>query len=427
MKILVNRQLKSDQRGVAPPAMKTKLPCPLRIFALATTLFWVAVNEVALGQEFSTVVDGRVEPGPALEASEPRDEERRGGLELGVMVAAAYNTNIYLSSTDPTSDMVYRIGPSIAYTQGDSKAGEGGYIRVAYQPTGVLYGDQKSNNRVDHSAGIEAGWKGKVSKLTYTGVARKLGDATADTGAQTERLELENEVRAAWMVREKLSLEAAVGGRQTKYQNAALVNSGRYYGEVAVRYAYSPKTEVGVFYQAGRLKIDGADAQTLQQAAASLDWQPREKIAFKIEAGAEFRRAGSVSTVNPLLNARVDWTPREGTRFFVTAYQRQEVSALNEGQIYEVKGITAGVFQRLGGNWAASLDAGYEAASYIADSSTGAPSRKDRIWFVRPALNYQFSDQFDASIFHEASSDDSSDSSFGYDASLTGVELTYKF
>jgi hypothetical protein len=397
------------------------------MLALATTPVWVVPASVARGQEVNSVVDGRVDAGPALEAVEPRDEERRGGLELGVVVAAAYDSNIYLSSTDPTSDMVYRVGPLIAYTQGDSKAGEGGYIRVAYQPTGVIYADEKANNRIDQSAGLEAGWKGKVSKLTYKADVRKSGDATADTGTQTERVEFENEIRAAWLVREKVSLEAAAGGWQTKYRNPSLVDSGQYYGEVAVRYAYSPKTEVGVFYQAGRLKIEGADSQTIQQVSGSLSWQPREKIGVKIDAGAELRKAGDSSTTNPVVNARVDWTPREGTRLFLTAYQRQEVSALNEGQIYEVKGFAAGVSQRLGGNWAASLEGGYEVASYIPDSSTGALSREDKIWFLRPALNYQFSDQLDGSVFYEASDNDSTDTNFGYDAAVTGVELNYKF
>ncbi len=427
MKFLVIGLLNSDEKTLAPPAMKLKISCPLWMFALTTTPAWVGPMAVARGQEVSSIVDGRVEAGPVVEAVEPRDEERSGGLEIGVVVAAAYNTNIYLSSTNATPDMIYRVGPLIAYTQGDSKAGEGGYIRVAYQPTGVLYAEQQSNNRIDQSAGLEAGWKGKISKLTYKGTARNLGDPTADTGTQTERTELENEIRAAWLAREKVSLEIAASGWQTKYENPSLVDPGRYYGEVAVRYAYSPKTEVGVFYQAGQLKIDGADSQTIQQVAGSLNWQPREKISFKIDAGAEVRKSGGSSTTNPVVNARFDWTPREGTRVFVTAYQRQEVSALNEGQIYEVKGVTAGLSQRLGGNWSASLDAGFEEASYIPDSSTGALSRDDRIWFVRPALNYQFSDQLDASVFYEASEDDSTDPDFGYDAAVTGVELNYKF
>lgn len=388
---------------------------------------WLAPAYAVRGQEVSSVVDTRVESGPVLETAETGDDGRRDGLELGIVVAAAYNTNIFLSKNDEVSDMVYRVAPLIAYTQGDSKVGEGGYVRVAYQPALVLYGSQSANNRVDQSAGLEAGWKGKLSKLTYQGDVRKSGDATADTGTQTDRLELENEIRAAWLVREKVSLEAAAGGSQTKYENSSLVDSGRYYGEVAVRYAYSPKTELGVFYQAGRLKIRGADSQTIQQVAGSFNWQPREKISFKIDAGAELRSADGSSTTNPLLNARVEWTPREGTRFYLAAYQRQEVSALNEGQIYEVKGMTAGLFQRLGGNWAVRLDGGYEVADYIPDSTTGALSREDTIWFVRPSLNYQFSDELDAVLFVEASDNESTDADFGYDATLTGVEFNYKF
>ncbi|MGL4401229.1 MAG: hypothetical protein ACRCXD_15270 [Luteolibacter sp.] len=388
---------------------------------------WLVPVSLVCGQEVSSAVDGRVESGPVPESVDAKSDDRRGGLELGVVVAAAYNTNIFLSKTDAVSDMVYRFAPLIAYTQGDTKVGEGGYVRAAYQPALVLYGSESGNNRVDQSAGLEAGWKGKLSKFTYQGDVRKSGDATADTGTQTDRLELENEIRAAWLASEKVSLEVAAGGSQAEYENSSLVDSGRYYGEVAVRYAYSAKTEVGVFYQAGRLKISGADSQTIQQVAGSLNWQPREKISFKINAGAELRKANGSSTTNPVVDARVDWTPREGSRFFLTAYQRQEVSALNEGQIYEVKGITAGLSQRLGGNWAFRLDGGYEVADYLSDSTTGASSREDTIWFVRPSLNYQFSNQLDCAIFVEASDNDSTDADFGYEATLTGVELNYNF
>jgi hypothetical protein len=407
--------------------MKFNPTCPFRMFALTVPSIWVASAAWLCGQEVASVVDSRVEADPQVEVATPQEVERRGGLELAVAVSAAYDSNIYLSSTDPTSDLVCRIGPLMAYTQGDPDEGEGGYIRVAYQPTGVIYADQTTNNRIDQSAVVAAGWRGKVSKITYQGTAQSLGDATADTGTQTERLELENQIRAAWMVREKITLEAAVGGRQTRYQNSTLVDSGRIYGETAVSYAYSPKTVVGAAYQAGRLKIEDADSQSIQQVTGSFDWQPREKIQIKLDGGAEFRRAGGTTSVNPVLNARIDWEPREGTGVFLTAYQRQEVSALNEGQIYEVKGMAAGLSQRLGGNWTASLEGGYEVASYVSDASTGAPSRRDEIWFVRPALRYRFSDELDASVFFQASEDQSTDQNFGYDAVMTGVELNYKF
>jgi uncharacterized protein (PEP-CTERM system associated) len=92
-----------------------------------------------------------------------------------------------------------------------------------------------------------------------------------------------------------------------------------------------------------------------------------------------------------------------------------------------VKGFTAGIARRLGGDWTARLEAGYESASYEPVKSTGTASRKDRIWFVRPTLNYRFSDKFDMSLFFQASEDDSTDDDFRYDEAMTGVELSYKF
>ena len=393
------------------------------MMACISAVVWLPVR----AQEVSPVVDDRVESGGAVIPVIPQSEERRGGLELGAVVSAAYSNNIYLSSSNPTSDLVVRIGPAVAYTQGDSKEGEGGFIQVAYRPAGVIYADNHSDNRIDHSLAIAAGWRGKVSKLTYKGSAQMLGDATPDTGSQTDRLELQNEIRGAWMPREKISAELAVGGWQTKYDNSNLVDSGRIYGEIAVRYAYSPKTELGMAYRAGLLKIEGADSQNIQQVTGSIDWKPRDKIHVKLEAGAGFRDSGDDSNVSPVVNGRIDWTPRAGTEIFLTAFQREDVSALNDGQIYEVKGFTAGFSQRLGADWTARLEGGYQSASYEPVKSTGAPSRKDRIWFVRPALTRRFSDTFDVSLFFQASDDNSTDDDFSYDEAMTGIELNYKF
>ena len=393
------------------------------MMACISAVVWLPVR----AQEVSPVVDDRVESGGVEILTIPQSEERRGGLELGAVISAAYSNNIYLSNSDPTSDLVVRIGPTVAYTQGDSKEGEGGFVQVAYRPTGVIYADNHSDSRVDQSLAVAAGWRGKASKLTYIGSGQMLGDATPDTGGQTERLELENEIRGAWMPREKVVAELAVGGGQTIYDSPGLVDSGRIYGEIAVRYAYSPKTEIGAAYRAGRLEIEGADSQTIQQVTGSIDWKPREKIHVKLAAGAGFRNSGDETNVTPVLNGRIDWTPREGTEVFLTAYQREEVSALNDGQIYEVKGFTAGFSQRLGGDWTARLEGGYESASYESVKGTGAASRKDQIWFVRPTLNYRHSDEFDVSLFFQASDDNSTDEDFSYNEAMTGVELNYQF
>ena len=392
------------------------------------------IRTAVMAQEVSPVVDDRVESVVDAAVETPpqaplvsHDEVKRGGWDLGAVISAAYDSNIFLSAKDATSDMVYRIGPMVAYTQGDSKEGGGAYVQVAYHPTGVIYGKSRSDNRIDHQAAIAAGWRGKVTELTYKGAGQKLGDATAETGRPTDRVEFENEIRLAWLPREKVSLEVAAGNQRSDYADPTLYDSGKTYGEVAAYYAYSPKTRIGLAYQMGRFQVDGSSDQDTRQLTGNIEWQPREKIRIALAAGAEHRKVDGDTQVNPVVEGRADWTPLEGTNIHVTGYQRQEASAFYAGQNYNVKGVTAGVSQRLCGNWSARLEGGLEKTSYSRVSGTGASGRNDRIWFVRPALEYKISDEFNVSVFYRASDNSSNDPAFGYEQQMAGIEFNYKF
>ena len=272
-----------------------------------------------------------------------------------------------------------------------------------------------------------AGWRGKVTRITYAGLLQKLGDATSETGRPTDRLEFENEIRVAWIPREKITWELAAGNSVSQYKDPAYYDSAKAYGEVALRYTYSPKTELGVIYQIGRFKVDGTGAQHSQSLAGSIAWQPREKIALKLVAGAEHRKTDNGNTVNPVLEGRFDWAPRQDTRIFVTAYMREEASAFYAGQNYSVKGVTAGISQRLGGEWTMELEGGYESNAYEVVSGNGTGGRDDSIWFVRPALVRRLGEESDLSFFYRISDNDSNDPSFGYEQQMLGIELNHKF
>ncbi len=401
---------------------------------LVLAIFTADIQTSLSAQEISPIMDDRVDYGvdSGIETAPAaplvrQDEVKRGGWELGAVISAAYDNNIFLSAKKPVSDMVFRIGPTVAYTKGDAKEGEGGFIQLAYRPTAVIYAKNDSDNRVDQQALLTAGWQGKVSRLVYKGGIQKLGDATADTGGQTDRLEFENELRAAWLPREKVILELAVGNKQSDYSDPTLFDASKTYCEVAARYAYSPKTELGLVYQVARFKVRGSADQDTQQLTGVIDWQPREKVRVNLKAGAEYRKVGSDSQVNPVLEGRADWTPREGTNLYLTAYQRQEASAYYAGQIYNLKGVTAGVSQRLRGNWTARLEGGVEKASYSRVSGSGPSGRDDRIWFVRPALEYEISDKANIVLFYRATDNSSSDAAFGYGQQMAGIEFNYQF
>lgn len=384
-------------------------------------------SATVLAQEYSPVIEDRVESPESQPPLADATGERRGGWDLGAVISAAYDDNIFLSSSKPDADMVFRVAPTMAYTKGDQKEGEGGFINAGYRPTAVVYAKNGSENRIDHQLLATAGWRGKVTRITYAGLVQKLGDATSETGRPTDRLAFENEIRVAWIPREKITWELAAGNSVSQYKDPAYFDSAKAYGEVALRYTYSPKTELGVIYQIGRFKVDGTGAQHSQSLAGSIAWQPREKIALKLVAGAEHRNTDNGNTVNPVLEGRFDWAPRQDTRIFITAYMREEASAFYAGQNYSVKGVTAGVSQRLGGQWTIELEGGYESNAYEVVSGNGTGGRDDSIWFVRPALVRRLGEESDLAFFYRISDNDSNDPSFGYEQQMLGIELNHKF
>ena len=291
----------------------------------------------------------------------------------------------------------------------------------------MLYADNSSYNRIDQQAIVSLGWRGKVTRVTYDGAFQDLGDATAETGRPTDRQEYDNAIRLAWTPREKVTLEAGGGYRRTNYSDPAYYDNSETFGEVAVRYTYSPKTALGLIYQVGRFEVDGSGPQDTQQLKAGLNWQPRQKIQVELVAGGEYRKFPNGSQVRPVLNGRFGWQPRKGTDVFLTAFMREETSAFYAGQNYTVRGVTAGVSQRLGGDWTATIEGGFETNDYDRVSGSGASGRKDEIWFLRPAVVYQLNEKSDLAVFWRVSEDDSNAPGFGYDNQTVGVEFNYQF
>jgi hypothetical protein len=368
-----------------------------------------------------------VESGNTRQPLAERGDERRGGWDLGVVISAAYDDNVFLSRNNAESDIVARVTPLIAFSKGDDKGGGGSWVKAAYRPSAVVYQEHSSENRIDQNLVIEAGWQGKATRIAYTGAFRMLGDATADAGRPVDRVQADNEIRIAWTPKEKLSLEIAGANNRVDYDDPLYFDTVETYGEAALRYVYSPKTELGIAARVSRYKVDGAGPQDARSLAGMIAWMPREKIRLAMRAGLENRHSDNGSSWNPVLDGRIDWTPRRGTAFHLTGYMRQEASSFLSGQNYQANGFTAGASQRLGGHWTAVLDGGYERNNYEVVSGSGSSGRRDSIWFLRPALVRRIGDDSELSLFYQISDNSSTDSNFGYDQQLIGVEFNHKF
>jgi len=372
-------------------------------------------------------VDSRIVPQGRSRLDPYAGKARSEELEMGLAISAAYDDNIFLSATNAKSDFVLKVAPSIAYRKGDKLEGEGGYLAIAYRPTAVAYADNSDNDRIDQESGWEVGWRGKAIAFAYTGAFRQLGDATADTGTLTDRTELANEARIAWSLREKVAVEVAGGHESIDYEAGNFADSELTYGEIALRYAYSPKTRVGLIYKAGRFEVDGAGEQTVHRVTTRIEWNPTEKIAIDLEAGGEHRSFDNGSDTTPVVEGRIGWRPKEGTEIYLTGYRREQASAYLPGQNYTQTGAALGISQRLGEKWVARLEGGLERASYTQVSGTGAAGREDKIHFIRPALEYRFTDDFSMGFYYRYSENRSNQSGLGYENHTAGIQMGYQF
>jgi hypothetical protein len=406
-----------------------------RVLGTALTAFVVGLSLPSFGQNLdsglerraSGRLDMRVLPGDGLRQDETMGEVKNEGLVFAAEAWALYDDNIHLSAANVQSDLVIRVAPSVAYIKGGADATEGGYARFAYKPTGVVYLDHSGANRVDQDGSWDIGLRGKKLAMAYGGRMQQLGDATADAGRQTDRLIFEQILRVAWTPREKLAIELAAGQSMADYRDRLLNDYDGTYGEVALRYAYSPKTRIGLIYRAGTYAVDGAPDQDVQRGTVRLEWKPREKIAFDLEAGAEHRRFALGSSTTPVIEAKARWQPRERTQVFLGGYRRTEVSSFFPGQNYDLTGVSAGIEQRMGEKWIGRLEGGVENASYSRVSGAGPANREDRIVFIRPSVRYEISDDFEVEWFYRYETNDSNQPGFGYDNNTIGVRIGYQF
>lgn len=378
-------------------------------------------------------VDGRVDARVDAAVSAPSEGRRdttepvrTRALKAGLNASAEYNDNIFLSRDNAESDFVFRVGVPLTYMRG-RQGEEGFFTEVSYTPTGVVYASNSDATRIDHEAIAAFGWEGEKSALSYEGEISRLGEASADVGAQYDRTQWKQAVRVAWKPREKVRLEAVVGQEGFAYDDAGLSDSEEIHAGLVAKFAWKPKTSFQAAYRGGRLSVDGSGDQDIHRLTAGMTWQPREKLRFDFTGGIDHRSFSAGSSTTPLLAAAAAWTPRDGTELSLQGYRRVETSAFLPGENYTLTGASAAISQRIGRRWTGTLEGGIEQADYSDTSGEGSSGRQDTITFVRPGLAYRFNDTLSLLFFLSLEQNDSNLAALGYENLRAGVRLNYEF
>ena len=354
-----------------------------------------------------------------------REVAEREGLQLSLVVAAAYDDNIFRTADDAEEDIVVSVAPRLTYKLGQPDGPVS--LEASYEAAGILYFDNNDESRIDQRAQVRASLRRKLLRFAYEGGWANLGDPDSDVGDIADRIEWGHRVIVTWEPRRKTSGEIFAEWSQVDQDASNLNDVQEASAGANLTYRYSSKTQVGVGYEIGQVDVDGAAAQEFHRVTGSLDWRPRRKISISLDAGVEFRDfGGGESNVEPVFEGRISWRPRFGTEFYLSGYAREEASAFLDEQNFTVFGGVLGWSQRIRGPWSARIELGAEEADYL--STVGAfADREDTLVFVRATADYVLREGNTAQFFYQWTDSDSSDEDFGFANQEVGVSVQSVF
>lgn len=388
------------------------------------TVFWAVGSSSVLGQartdqRLDNKLNRRV-----IQNEGPGKESFKKGLDLSLVSSLAYDNNIFQTPDNETRSVVAQFEPTVGWTAGSR---DGTWVRLAYEGAAILYLSRSEDNRIDNRVTAEGEVKGKDLSLAYSAGWAKLGSPSADTGGASDRFEYGGTAELTYTPKGKVSYSLSVEQAVVDQEESGFFDFYQSSVGVSANYRHSRKTELEAAYRFGQADVDGSGKQDFHRVGLQALWRPRPKISFSVEAGVEHRNYEVGSGTDPFLAARVDWTPREKTAFYLQAYRREEASAGVEGENFEVTGFRAGVTQQLRDGWSIGFEVGRETADYFGIAGLPESGREDTMTFVRPSLRYVFGEDSEFVALYQWSESDSTDPGFGFNNQQLSFSMNYHF
>ena len=416
-----------------------------------TSALFAGATCCAQAQQYALTPPEAQEPGPQHRFDAQRDDTLARFLNAGpvnvrphFVGAAFYDDNISLApegqGREILKDLVWSLSPGVTAAVGDFHAGKRGtFLSLDYTPTATLYTEHGEFNALDHSVRFDGGWHGSKLALGLGQSYLTGSGGFTETGGQVKRESYNTGLTANYEFSDKTSFD--LNGRQvissyeTRNKSAAStggndLNSRNEWSVEAVgNYKLTDKVKLGAGVVTGWRDIRNSPNESYQQLLARGGYLVTEKVDVSLAVGAQWSQFQGGLNEGPkfVFDLGGTWQVRERTSLSLDVFRREQSSVAFSAQGYTVAGFRAGVRQTIGRKWAAGLAAGFEHSDYFQTTSGSSTSQDNDYWFVGPALDYNFSDQWTVGLFYQYRKKDSDDPSFGFANNQTGLRTTFRF
>ena len=382
-----------------------------------------------------------------------REESLAKYLNLGPVsvrphlnVSANYDDNLTLKDGPELEDFIWRISPGALFGMGEFRD-KGNYVTLDYTPTAAFYTKYSEYSSLDHLVDFNVGWK--MSKLTLgVGQSYEISNGKQiEASAFVEQESYVTKLTSLYEISEKTSAE--LNGRQMLIDSTERVIKGpdnqlntinQWEIEGWGNYKQSDKLTLGAGVILGWRDIVGHTSpsvqdevdtpnQTFQQIGVRSSYEVSEKIDVSGSVGLFFSQFQDGDSKSPSLVFDVtgSWQPLERTFLSVEAYRRDFPSYTTAGQNYMATGFRVSARQVFLDKYSASIATGYENSDYSNDGNLNTADRTDNYFWIRPSLNYEFSERVNVGVFYQFRTKSSDNDAFDYTNNQLGVFSNYRF
>ena len=246
-------------------------------------------------------------------------------LLLKVALGGIYDDNLFLEETDKAEDLVLQARLGLAYRQLESGNSS---FSFSYEAVGFMYQEYDEFNDINHEFGVtgsltlpktqlgfsanyqrvSAGEQSGLRRLSANPTSLDTNSLVTDTaGAANQQSQNADRESGSFSVRDviaaslsasrplasKTNFTAALGYSGTIYQDDTFQDSQDYNARLGLNYEFSGKTTLGLAGTYGKLDNGLNSTQTYQNILVTASYNASGKLAFRGEAGLEFRQFGS--------------------------------------------------------------------------------------------------------------------------------------
>ena len=334
-----------------------------------------------------------------------------------------YDDNIFIQPRNRVEDFIFTLSPGLAIGIWDAEKrrtdgfldrtdaatvidkGRGSFFVVDY--TAILLGFAKtdSQNAFDQDARLDGRWQAERWSLGIGARYESKSETNTDIGTRIRRETVSAEVTASYRVSEKTAIDASASFRANDPEDFVRTTGWRV--ESFASYEATPLVRVGFGGAVGGVKVEGGSGDVFERILARAAYKYSDKLDFEARGGVEFRQSDGQAgdRTNPIFSVAANYEPADGTRIGLEAYRSVETSEFRPEESYERTGIVASVRRAVQAGVHLRLDAGYQESDYTGLASE--VGRRDRYFFVRPGLLYNFADWGNAGLTYEFRQNDS--------------------